>query len=81
MIERKRDRRRQTPQVPGKLKDVPKPANRPKETPLSRFDRPAVELDDTRPALTPAPHKGTQNARLAHPGDPMQADDLRLAAQ
>ena len=62
MIERERDRRRETTQVLCKLADVVKPADCLQETPLGRFDRSAVELDDTRPAFTRALDEGTQNA-------------------
>jgi hypothetical protein len=62
MIERERDRRRETSQVPGKLGDVVKPADGLKETPLGRFDRSAVERDNARPAFTRAVSEGTQNA-------------------
>jgi hypothetical protein len=81
VIERERDRRRETPQVPCKLGDVLEPADGPEETALGRFDGSAVELDHTRPAFTRALDEGAQHARLAHPGDPVQADHLRLAAQ
>jgi hypothetical protein len=81
MIERKRDRRRETSQVPCKLRDVLEPADGPKETALGRFDGSAVELDHARPVCTRALDERTQDARLAHPGDPVQADHFRLAAQ
>jgi len=81
MIERERDRRRETAQMRGKLGDVVETADGLEETTLCRFNRSAVELDDARPAFTRALDEGTQNARLAHPGDPVQAGHLRLAAQ
>jgi len=81
MIEREHDRRRETAQVPCKLGDVVELADRLQETALGRFDGSAVKLDDARPAFTRALDKGTQDARLAHPGDPVHADHLRLAAQ
>ena len=62
MIERERDRRRETLQVPCKLGDVVEPADGLEETPLGRFDGSAVELDDARPAFMRALDEGTQNA-------------------
>ena len=62
MIERERDRRRETSQVPGKLGYVVEPADGLEETGLGRFDGSAVELDDARPALMRALDEGTQNA-------------------
>jgi hypothetical protein len=62
MIERQRDRRRETTQVPGKLGDVVNPADGLEETPLGRFDGSAVERDDARPVFTRALSEGTQNA-------------------
>jgi hypothetical protein len=62
MIERERDRRRETSQVPCQLGDVVEPADGLEETPLGRFDSSAVELDDARPALLRAPDEGTHDA-------------------
>jgi hypothetical protein len=81
VIERQRDRRRETSQVPDKRGDVAEPADGLEEPALSRFDGSAVELDDARPASMRALDEGTQDARLAHPGDPVQADHPSLAAQ
>src|SRR3954452_14759196 len=62
MIERKRDRRPETTQVPGKLGDVVKPADGLEETPLGRFYRSSVELNDARPAFSRALNEGTEKA-------------------
>jgi hypothetical protein len=62
MIERERDRRRDTSQVPRKLGDVVEPADGLQETALGRFDGSAVELDDARPAFMRALDEGTQDA-------------------
>jgi len=80
VIERERDRRRETAQVPRKLWDVVEPSDGLEETARGRFDRSAVELDDARGACVRALDEGTQDAGLAHPGDPVQADHPRLAA-
>jgi hypothetical protein len=62
VIERERDRRRETPQVPCKLGDVLEPADGPEETALGRLDGSTVELNDARPTLTRALNEGTQDA-------------------
>jgi hypothetical protein len=62
MIERERDRRRDTLQVPYKRGDVVEPADGLEETALGRFDGSAVELDDARPAFIRALDEGTQDA-------------------
>ena len=62
MIERERDRRRETSQMPCKLGDVVDPADSLEETPLGRFDGSAVELRDARAAFTRALDEGTQDA-------------------
>ena len=62
MIERERDRRIETSQVPCKLGDVLHAADGLKETGLGWFDGSAVELDDTRPAFTSALDEGTEDA-------------------
>jgi hypothetical protein len=54
MIERDRDRRRETSQVPCKRGDVVEPADGLEETTLGRFHRSAVELDDARPTFMSA---------------------------
>jgi hypothetical protein len=61
VIERQRDRRRETSQVPCKRGDVVEPADGLEETALGRFGGSAVELDDARPAFMRALDEGTQD--------------------
>ena len=81
MIQREHDRRRETSQVPCKRRGVSEPANGLEETAHGRFDGSAVEFDHARPAFMRTLDEGTQDPGLAHPGDPVQADHSRLAAQ